>query len=481
MSFERLKTWVGSLTVQLMLWNAAAVLLTALAVLIGMREGVRLALLHEIDQVLREDLREISLSLENALYQEETLLRADLDLKARGHAYHGWFVQFLDDQGALHWSSANSPTSDVHLADLELGVPASRGTWRVLLEPLEKPRPSRSAVLVGSSLSSMNADLARVDQLALIMGGGALLVAPLGGYLLARRSTKPFADMIASARRLRPAQLDERLPRRGTSDELDQLAESFNALLDRIGAYWQRNQDSLANAAHELRTPLAAIRSSVEVSLAQERSPGEYRELLADVITETQSLEVLVNQLLLLSAAESDRLQVESEPVRLDELVHKAADMFRGVAETRGILLNVNAPVSVWVEGNRHHLRQVVNNLLDNALKYTSPNSDSAAEPPQHRGPQPRITMTLGRDDDARLAVLTVTDNGVGIAAEHLPRIFDRFFRADSSRPRDVPVSSAGLGLSICRAVVTAHRGTITASSDLGKGSAFTVSLPLKA
>jgi signal transduction histidine kinase len=294
--------------------------------------------------------------------------------------------------------------------------------------------------------------------------------------------------MISSAARLRPARLSERLPRRGTGDELDQLAHTFNALLDRIGAYWQAKQDFLADAAHELRTPLAAIRSSAEVALGHERTPEEYRELLADVLAESESLEVLVNQLLLLSAADADRLEVESQLVALDDLVRRAADMFQGVAESQGVRLDVSAPQEVLVRGNRHHLRQVVNNLIDNALKYTiakqGRRGDAGEAMPgnptdRREGALPRVSVTLERREDPRQAVLTVADEGIGIAPDHLPRIFDRFFRADPARMREGGLGGTGLGLSICHAVVTAHRGQISADSRVGQGSTFIVALPL--
>jgi heavy metal sensor kinase len=462
-----------------MLWNAAAVFLTATAVLVGVREGVRVALLHEMDQVLAEDLREIEFSLRDPHFRDDALLRADLDVKAHGHEHHGWFIQFLDAEHRPTWSSAHSPSGEAHLTEIQSGVPASRGPWRVVAADLENSTRLGSTVLVGSSLSSLDDDVTRIDQLVLLIGGGALLAAPLGGYLLARRSTRPFAEMISSARRLRPAHLSERLPRRGTGDELDQLAHSFNALLDRIGEYWRAKQDFLADAAHELRTPLAAIRSSAEVALGHERTPDEYRELLTDVIAETQSLEVLVNQLLLLSAADADRLQVDRRLVPLDELVRRAADMFQGVAESRGIRLEVCAPQGVLVQGNRDHLRQVVNNLIDNALKYTAAKQRSERPSGDEASNGPRIAITLERHDAVRQAVLTVADEGVGIAPDHLPRIFDRFFRADPARMREGASAGTGLGLSICHAVITAHQGQISAQSRLGQGSTFVVTLPL--
>src|SRR5262249_9509356 len=156
-------------------------------------------------------------------------------------------------------------------------------------------------------------------------------VSPLVGHLLTSRVIKPLADMIQTTARLHPGEFGERLPIRGTGDELDSLAHTINGLLDRIATYLQQEHDFLANAAHDLRTPLAAIRSSVEVALGVERSDEEYRETLNLVIEQCSSLQTLVNQLLLLAETDADRLHTDVEPVPLDQVVSRAAEMFEGV------------------------------------------------------------------------------------------------------------------------------------------------------
>lgn len=484
MSFERFRAWTRTLRMRLMLWDAAAVFLTAVAVLIGVREGIRYALLHEIDEVLLEDIDEINLLLQEPRPEGEETLFADLDRKARGHTHHVWFVMLLNQDGRPIWSSDKGPQQPAALLNI-LSVPrespTTRSGFRVIRSVLPNPTRERHWVLVGSSLDIANQDLARIDQLVSVIGVLALILAPLGGLLLANRAVQPIADQTRTAARLRPTQLNERLPIRGSGDELDRLAVTFNALLDRMAEYLQQKHDFLANAAHELRTPLAAIRSSVEVALNSDRSAEEYRELLTDVIEETESLELLVKQLLLLAEVDADRLKIHAEAVRLEELIQAACDMFQATAESQGIRLEVHLTRNVMVEGNRQHLRQVINNLIDNAIKYTTakrtvPNpSVDVGEPPL----ADTVFISLQRDDVAHQALLVVEDQGIGIAPEHLPHIFDRFYRADHSRTRVSTVTGTGLGLSICHAIVTAHRGTITATSELGRGSRFTVTLPL--
>jgi signal transduction histidine kinase len=298
--------------------------------------------------------------------------------------------------------------------------------------------------------------------------------------LLAGRTTRILADLIHTTDRLRPSELKERLPIRGTGDELDALARTINGLLDRIGDYLQQKHDFLANAAHELRTPLAAIRSSVEVAASGKPSEREFRELLDEVIEQCSALQSLVNQLLLLAESDADRLLTSAEPVSLDELVGRAIDMFQGVAEFHGIELVANRLLPIAVIGNRHRLRQVLNNLLDNAIKFTAARSGDS---PPAGGQQPagtgRIDVRLVRDDQRQVAVLRVADNGIGIASESLPKVFDRFYRADRSRQREGGPGGSGLGLSICQAIVAAHHGTIGVTSEPGRGTTFTITLPL--
>jgi signal transduction histidine kinase len=251
---------------------------------------------------------------------------------------------------------------------------------------------------------------------------------------------------------------------RGTGDELDQLSETFNRLLDRIGNYLQERRDFLANSAHELRTPLAAIRSSIEVALTGGRTTEEYKELLTEIIEESASLELLVNQLLLLAETETERLKVDKQQVPFNELVEKAMDMFGGVAEFREIRLVCPALPVVLTHGNQQHLRQVIYNLLDNALKFTPAGG--------------RVNVELRFNDCDNTIVFAVRDTGPGIPADELPHVFDRFFQGHRPRIGTAEKRGTGLGLSICHAIVLAHGGTIEVDSKVGHGTCFTVRLP---
>ena len=475
MLFERLKAISSTLRFRLMLWNAFAVLLTATAILFCMRAGLRYYLLRELDQTLSEDLNELFFNVDASRPMDWDKLHQEIENKARGHEYHQWFAIFASAQGEVIWQSTSAPalpTAEIALQDVRL---ATSGDFRYASRKTPAANLGFRVVIVGSSQEFIARDMASIDELVGVVGGGVLLIAPLGGYLLALRTTRPLANIIHTTARFRPSQMEERLPIRGTGDELDSLARTVNGLLDRIADYLRQKHDFVANAAHELRTPLAAIRSSVEVALGGNRTVDEYQELLSQVIDQCSSLESLVNQLLLLAETDADRLKTYEERVSLDKIVAQSVEMFRGVAEDRGLRLTANSAhfPPIAVAGNRHHLRQVLNNLLDNAIKFTA-----AQAPPGQVRRTGEIVVTLSRDDQRNQATLQISDNGIGMDEESCRHIFERFYRVDKSRSRD-GVGGTGLGLSIVQAIIEAHQGKIKVDSQIGEGTTFTITLPL--
>ncbi|MCA9222500.1 MAG: HAMP domain-containing protein, partial [Planctomycetales bacterium] len=341
---------------RLMVWNAIVVIVTACVTLIALREGVRFTLIRELDQLLHEDLREIEIALDT--HADRATLHEQLDRKDSGHAQHKWFAELIRKDGVAEYRSQHAPPRHVW-AQADSIVACTAGEWRLLAKPA---RTGDITIRVGASLMLVRADIARLDRLVVLCAGGVLVIAPLCAYWLAGRATRPLARIITTTARLRPSHLDERLEIRGTGDELDRLSETLNKLLDRIGKYLQERRDFLANSAHELRTPLAAIRSSIEVALAGGRTKEEYEELLGEIIEESGSLELLVNQLLLLSETETERLKVSKQCAPFDQLVARAIDMFSGVAEFRDIALVSSALPPTAVYGNQQHLRHVINN-----------------------------------------------------------------------------------------------------------------------
>ncbi len=465
MHFEQLSTLVRSLRFRLTAWNTAVVLLTVVVTLLGVREGLRLTLLAEFDKLLLDDTREVASAIEQS-YPSLDRIISDIKLKENSHTDRKLFVQLLDaDQRLLYAGASDRPTD---LDSLEAPTVEAKlqtiGEHRWAQRTLDFAGIPAYTVRVGSPLESVYEDVWTATYLMIIAGAVIVFVAPVGGYWLARRATSPLARIITTAKRLRPSYLEERLPTQGTGDELDQLSLTINRFLDLIADHLDHNREFVANAAHELRSPLAAIQSSVEVTLNSDRTTAEYQDLLYEIADQCAHLGVLVNQLLLLAETDAARLDIKRSPVRLDRLVEKSIDMFRGAAEERGINLSAEQLPNVTLEADGNRLRQVVNNLIDNSLKFTPRGGD--------------VRIRIEPEGENGHVVIEVADTGIGISSDDLPHVFERFYRGDKSRRREHATRGNGLGLSICQSIVAAHGGEIRVQSASGNGAVFTVSLP---
>lgn len=466
MSSEHAKPTGLSLRVRVAAWIAGAVLVTSALILTMVREGVRQALLHELDATLQADADEILLERDQHP-SEPARVQETMRNQARAHRDGIWHARLLSTDGKEIFSTATTPAPTAAVKELSIGKPESVDGYRLLLK---RTSDGQAQLQVGLALAVIDGDMARIDRLVAIVALSFFLVAPLAGFLLATVILRPITEMSERTALLHPHRLDERLPLSGAGYELDQLATVINNLLGRIAQYVGEHRGLMADAAHQLRTPLAAIRSSVEVILAAEENSEENQELLTKVLEQLESLDSLVNQLLLLAETEVENLQLGNEQVRLDEVVRRSLDMFDAVAESLEVKLEVGTIQRADVRGNRHFLRQVVNNLIDNALKFTAIKQGVR-----------RVSIHLRRNDHEGTLQLQIIDTGIGIKPEHLPHIFDRFYRVDPARRSETGMRGNGLGLSIVQSVVESHGGEVNVQSTEGQGTTFTVRLPLAA
>ncbi len=464
MLFARLDQLFQTLRFRLTFWNTGMILVLVLATLAGLRVALRWTLQHELDGVLSEDVEEVQLIVAR-YWPDQTAIAEELERKATTHSQRTWFARILSPDGSVLWDTSSTP--DLSPPPVDSKSPFNVNDYRLVQRVLKRPGLPPLIVRVGCSRQGMDEDLLRFSTLLLVAGVVILVVAPLGGWWLAGWATRPLATILATAARLRADRLVERLPLHGTGDELDRLSATINGMLDRLAAHLQRQRAFVADAAHELRSPLAAMRTSVDVALTHDRSAEEYREVLADLAEECTALGGLVNHLLLLAEGDAGLLATDT-CARLDQLAARSVDMFGGVAEVHGITLELSAPAPVPVRGHDTHLREVIHNLIDNALKFTPANG--------------RVTVAVERIEppgDLPRACLRVCDTGCGIAAADLPHVFERFYRADKARQHDRGPGGNGLGLSICHAIVTAYGGSIDLDSREGAGTTVTVFLPL--
>lgn len=292
----------------------------------------------------------------------------------------------------------------------------------------------------------------------------AIVLASVGGYFLARKSLAPVVAMSRQAGRIGAANLHERLAVQNDRDELGHLARSFNSLLDRLSQSFERQRRFMADASHELRTPVAILRGEAEVALSQQaRSTEEYRESLGILHHEAERLTHIVEDLFTLTRADAGQYPLQPRDFYLDELVGECVHSARTLALAKKISLNFQEASESPIHADESLLRRMILNLLDNAIKYTAEGG--------------RVTVTCGRSGEEY--ALSIMDTGGGIPTDLQPRIFERFFRADKARSRaENDGGGAGLGLSISRWIAEAHHGRLELTRSDSMGSTFTAYLP---
>ncbi len=359
----------------------------------------------------------------------------------------------------------DSVSKPLHKTSWKGTVTAKSGqSVRIYSMPLVSGQSVYGILQVGESLTSLDSTLRSALIELLLIGPGVLLLSFLGGYWLAARSFSPVRKMTSIARRIKAGNLHDRVPVPSSKDELQTLALTFNEMIERLEKAFNRQRRFVADASHELRTPVAAIRSMTDVALkrSEPASSDEYLSTLQDVNTEVERLGHMINDLLALARSDEDQRLGECEPVRLDTLAMDVAATIEPLADEKNIRLIVEeSSEPVVVMGDEVRLIQVMMNLLDNAIKYTNAGG----------------SVSLRVEKQANEASLIVSDTGIGIAPEHLEHIFERFYRVDPARSR--AAGGTGLGLAIVEWIVQAHEGAIQVESEVGVGTTFTVRLPL--
>jgi heavy metal sensor kinase len=404
------------------------------------------------------------------------LLRSDPALAANpDRRLDYWVEEFKEHQNI--WCAVFQPDGTVYmkhpdLANAAVPFPAldGAGQWEgtVSLEALGRQRGNAERLRIGqrewvvlllAPLGEVDREL-RVTLMALLVAGTIMVLASGGlAYALARKALAPMEHLRRSTEAITADRLDRRLPVLNPHDELGRLSATINAMIARLEQSFAEIRRFTADASHELRTPVTLIRTEAEVAYRDLPGPEGCQVLIGNILEECQRMTHLTDQLLTLAREDTGMNRPLREPLDLTRLVLEIGDALRPLAESREQQLRAVGDQPVWVDGDPARLRQVFVNLIDNAIKYTPEGG--------------RIDVAVRKEGAD--AVVTIEDTGVGIPAEHLPHIFDRFYRVDRARSR--AEGGTGLGLSIARSIVIAHGGQIDLVSTPGKGTVCTVRL----
>ncbi len=450
----------ASIRLRLTLWYGAVLS----AILVAFSASVYLLMRHHLlaltDAGLAEELTELA--------DEIGGIPSPSGLGPRYARHEGYELQVATPGGRVVFRGDRLGPKGLPLADARLS-PGETSFSTLVLRPFGRLRQADRFItgpdgplVIQAATSLKDFDGASRELLTVLLLTGATAVGgSLGvGYLLARKALAPVDRMVAEAAEITATRLDRRLEVPRAEDEFGRLARTLNGMIERLERSFSRVRQFTTDAAHELRTPLAVIRLSTEVALRGPRSPEQDRRTFEDLLEEADRLGRIVAQLLDLCREDHGRAAEGHRPLRLDELAREVVGLMQVAGEEKGILLSVEEFSPCRIRGDADRLRQLLINVLDNAIKYTTPGGSVTL----------RGTVSEGR------VCVEVTDTGVGIPAEHLPHVFERFYRVDEARSRTT--EGTGLGLSICRSIVEAHRGRIRIESEPGRGTNVSFELP---
>ena len=311
---------------------------------------------------------------------------------------------------------------------------------------------------VGKSSESREALLARYRTVLAIVSFVIVAVALIGGVIVTRSTLEPIRQLIAAVRGIiRTGRIEARVPVRPEKDAINELSVLFNEMLDRITTLIRGMEHALDNVAHDLRTPMTRLRGVAERAL-QSDDVQVHREALVTSLEESERILAMLDTLMDISEAETGTMRLDVTDVPVQTIVSDVVELYENIAEDKHIEVSMEVESGLSVPADARRLRQVLANLLDNAIKYTPSGG--------------RVSITARRDEG--MVRLDIADTGVGIPAHDLPQIWDRLYRGDQSRAE----RGLGLGLSLVRAIVAAHRGTVDVAAEPGRGTTFTVKLP---
>jgi two-component system OmpR family sensor kinase len=373
------------------------------------------------------------------------------------------FIQITDTRGRKLYKSSSLGNDSLYYAEVPFDhiLLVSTSEFKDVSLRLAVTQNERMKIYVAYPLEDLNEVLDNLFSHFLILAPIAILLSIGLGWFLANKSLKPVDEMSKTARAITAQNLDQTVPHSGVDDELGRLASTFNEMIARLRSSFDQIKQFSIDASHELRTPLTIMRGEMELVLHSEKSPEEYRRVIASNLEEIIRMSAIVENLLTLSKADLGRLEIQHEVVPLHEIIRDLYEDGEVLAEKKHIKVTLENVDEVNVPGDKVRIRQLLLNLIDNAIKYTPEDGN--------------VSLSLKQLDG--MATVSISDTGIGIPTEEIPKIFDRFYRVDKARSR--AMGGSGLGLSIAKWIADAHGGKIEVRSEIHRGSTFVVYLPV--
>ncbi len=467
---RRLFSTIGS---RLTLWGACITLGVCALLCVVLYVGFFVSLRDGIDTFLEGEVHEFMVTV-NAHPGDDIGLQRAIRHELGSRTHNDLAFHLFDDKGLLlvtsepdgliaaQWKPPNGWNHDEpHLLFQTVRPDGEEEAYRTCSLRVTTNDGRACTAQASYTLDRMDASLVMFRRVCAIGLGLAAVLSLVSGRILAKRSLRPVQALTETADRIGAKNLSDRIPITGTGDELDHLASTLNNMLDRIEHHVRQVQQFTADASHELRSPLAALRGNAEVALSKPRQADELRQVLEESIEHYDRLSHIAEDLLLLARADAGHEFVSVDSIRLDEVVACIVDLYMPLAQDRGIDLVVEDHKAISIQADGARLRQLVGNLIDNAIKFTP------------AGGLIDISITKAKS----IVKITIADTGVGIGPEHLPHVFDRFYRADQAR--SAKNRGSGLGLPICQAIAQAHGGHIEVNSTPGDGTIVTITMPV--
>lgn len=460
---------VKSLQFRLTLWYALSLVIASAVIFTSFYLVTKQVLLTQTDATLRVHGNQIVAAIANQQTDMHQMLGRQTFLQQLEEA-PGMLVIVMDSSGAVVSSSQKITPSQTVLQKLfTVSVDSNEPFFinesvgdiplRFWIDPIRENNTLAAVVLMGHPTEVIAQSLNRLLGTLAAIFFLFLIPTVIGGYLHARAAVWPISAISQKLNRISHENLNERVAIPNSADQIAELATTFNRLLDRLHDAFTRERQFIGDVAHELKTPLSILQTNTEVTLSKERTKEEYKRALFETQTDTQRIAATLNNILDLAWSQADYAGSAGNSVNLSTLASELKEVTGKLAAAKSISVEGTIEQDVIIKGKEDKLSRAILNILDNAVKYT-PKSGA-------------IALSLHKRH--HMAVLRITDSGPGIVRKDLPHIFDRFYRGSKT---DKTLGS-GLGLAIARATITAHHGTISVQSVVGKGSTFTISLPL--